>query len=137
MWLAEGGPMSGTTMLVVVIDDDYDTSEFVRDVLLDAGYTIVTWSRAAGAHQLIRDEQPGLVILDLQMPGDLQAGMWLFEQLHHDPETTHIPIILYSSDHWAVRRHASVLQAAGGDVLGKPFDVLGLDAMITRLTRTP
>src|SRR5688572_23594018 len=67
--------MAQESLLIIVVDDDFDTREVVSDVLIAGGYAVITWSSVAGAHHRIRDEQPNLVILDLQMPGDLQAGM--------------------------------------------------------------
>lgn len=54
---------------ILVVDDEHQLVELVRDYLLRENYTVLTAGDGPTALALARDRQPDLVILDLQLPG--------------------------------------------------------------------
>jgi DNA-binding NtrC family response regulator len=58
--------MTGATILVV--DDEPDIREAVKDILEDEGYRVVTAENAAAAREARRTRRPDLTLLDVWMP---------------------------------------------------------------------
>jgi len=63
-----GMKQNGDPQRVLVIDDDDDLAEVVREVLRDSGYAVATVRHGAAALELIRHISPDLILLDLTMP---------------------------------------------------------------------
>jgi DNA-binding response OmpR family regulator len=80
---------------VLVIDDDPIVLEVVRERLSSAGHEVVTREEALGTTQVVRDEQPDLVLLDVMMPA--LNGERIAELLRGHKATQHVGIILHSS----------------------------------------
>jgi CheY-like chemotaxis protein len=87
-------PSSGPKILIV--DDDPDFREFVRIVLESHGYRVLEAPNAPAGLALMRDELPGLVLLDAMMSYEL-AGIGTIRAVRSDPQLTHIPLILISA----------------------------------------
>lgn len=88
--------MTGHAKLVLVVDDDQDIRESLRDVLEDQGYVVATAANGADALEQLRGGlRPAIVLLDLMMP--VMDG-WTFRQ-HQlaDPDLAHIPVILVTA----------------------------------------
>ena len=81
---------------------------------------------------LARREQPGLILLDLRMPG--MDGYEALTRLKKDPETRGIPILVMSA-HAADPVHERLkVQAMGAqDFLSKPFSLEELVSEIDRV----
>lgn len=53
----------------LVVDDDPDTLESVRDILLRAGFAVATATTGREAlAKLLDDEPPSVIVLDIRMP---------------------------------------------------------------------
>ena len=111
--------------LIVVVDDDPALQQVVQDLLEDEGYEILLWSQGAGAHELIREAQPALVILDLWLEHPSAGGMVL-ALLELDEATKHIPVIVCSGYMQLCRDQQSLLRGKGYVLLEKPFAVEAL-----------
>jgi CheY-like chemotaxis protein len=85
-----------TNHTVLVVEDEEDLREMIREALELNGYAVVA---AEDGHQaLVRlpgIEQLCLVLIDLLMPG--MNGWDLFEELKRRPELDGVPIVVYSS----------------------------------------
>lgn len=53
---------------VLVIDDDDDVCEILREALTEDGYAVATVPHGAAALELIHHHQPAVILLDLRMP---------------------------------------------------------------------
>jgi DNA-binding response OmpR family regulator len=106
--------------LLAIIDDDPTFLGFMQDVLLDAGYRVALWMRAAGATAMVLREQPVLVILDLGME-HRRAGMDVLGEMRAEPRTTALPVLVCSADCTFLREQAGALGAMGCATLEKPF----------------
>jgi DNA-binding response OmpR family regulator len=78
---------------VLVVDDSEICCEFVRGVLEDAGYTVLTLLSHFGFVKVLRDERPDLVLLDVTMPAT--SGPKLVE-LARKKRLDSCPIMLHS-----------------------------------------
>lgn len=80
---------------VVVADDDRMLRKAAETTLRRQGYVVATASDGEEALQLIRSEQPDVIVLDLIMP-KLQ-GFDVLQILKQDALTSSIPVIVLSS----------------------------------------
>ncbi|MBD3409492.1 MAG: response regulator [Ignavibacteriales bacterium] len=80
--------------LIAVIDDDPDIVETTTMVLKSKGYDVVSASNPDDGYDVIKDESPDLIILDVIMvePDD---GFFLAQRLRRDGIKT--PILMYTS----------------------------------------
>ena len=82
---------------IAVIDDDPVILKLMNMLLTYNGYETILWSEAETACEMLRQQQPDLVTLDLSMQGDPDAGLKVIECLCSDPTTSEIPVIIVSS----------------------------------------
>ncbi len=79
---------------ILVVDDDPNIRSLLQQEFLEAGYTVRLAENGRQALSLIREEAPGLVILDVMMPE--MNGFDVAAVLKNDPKTMDIPIIILS-----------------------------------------
>ena len=79
---------------ILVVDDDPNIRSLLRQELMEAGYVVRLAEDGRKALALIREETPGLVILDVMMPE--MNGFDVAAVLKNDPATMDIPIIILS-----------------------------------------
>ncbi|MEX2238325.1 MAG: response regulator [Dehalococcoidia bacterium] len=116
---------AGATVLVV--EDDERIQRLVQIVLKGEGYKVRQATNGRQALDMINDEAPDLVLLDLMLP--VLDGWALRERLKQKPATAAIPILVMS----AVRnlpQTARELDVAG--YLSKPFEIDDLIRSVRR-----
>jgi DNA-binding response OmpR family regulator/two-component sensor histidine kinase len=79
---------------ILVVDDDSNIRSLLQQELTEAGYVVRLAEDGRKALALIREETPGLVILDVMMPE--MNGFDVAAVLKNDPATMDIPIIILS-----------------------------------------
>jgi signal transduction histidine kinase/DNA-binding response OmpR family regulator/ligand-binding sensor domain-containing protein len=79
---------------VLVVDDDANIRSVLQQEFTEAGYPVRLAENGRKALDMIRDEQPGIVILDVMMPE--MNGFDVAAVLKNDPATMDIPIIILS-----------------------------------------
>jgi signal transduction histidine kinase/CheY-like chemotaxis protein len=79
---------------VLVVDDDPNIRSLLQQELTEAGYVVRLAEDGRKALALIREETPGLIILDVMMPE--MNGFDVAAVLKNDPATMDIPIIILS-----------------------------------------
>ncbi|MBC7249979.1 MAG: GAF domain-containing protein, partial [Anaerolineae bacterium] len=77
---------------VLIVDDDRDTVGFLKEALSRSGFTPLTVYDGRQTLSCAKEEKPGLIILDLKMPG--MDGYEVLERLKRDEDTRHIPVIV-------------------------------------------
>ena len=80
--------------LILVIEDDQAVAELERDILTEAGYTVLT-GLGEDALRTAQHEHPDLVLLDLMMGG--MDGWTIREGLLRHPATRDIPVIVITA----------------------------------------
>lgn len=94
---------------ILVIDDDPIVLETTRERLERAGYEVIVRENALGTLQLVRDEQPDAVLLDVMMPA--LNGERIATLLKSSERTKDVKIILHSSK--SEEELASMTELAG------------------------
>ena len=116
---------------VAIIEDDPAMQALLQDALADEGYTTISWYRGEGAHELIHQAQPDLVILDLWLE-HRDAGGMVLGLLAIDPATQHIPVIVCAAFQQLPPDKMALLDAHAYVMLEKPFV---LDDLLTHVQR--
>ena len=104
---------------VLVVDDEAQNRELLRDLLEAQGHTVTEAENSVAALTLITQTAPHAVLLDVMMPGI--NGFEVCRRLKADPATAPIPVLLVT----ALRERADRLQgieAGANDFLTKPID---------------
>lgn len=81
---------------VLIVEDEEDLREMMREALELNGYSVVTAREGVDALDKLRQiEHPCLILLDLLMPG--MNGWDFFEAVRLRPELASVPVIVHSS----------------------------------------
>jgi two-component system response regulator AtoC len=120
--LPHGGPSSGESLKVMVVDDDSGMCDFLRAFLSERGYSVIAVGSAEEAVKRYNIERPAAVILDVVMSGmDGLEALAELKRIDRD-----VPIIVLSGQN----RTATVVQAmklGASDFVSKPFDDADLE----------
>jgi DNA-binding response OmpR family regulator len=102
---------------VLVIEDDPDLLSLMELVLSQAGHSVRTAAEGAAALACVAEELPGLIFLDMRMPG---MNGWDFAREFRSRHGRACPIIVVTAAENA-RERAEEIGADGW--LAKPFDL--------------
>lgn len=117
---------------VVIIEDEPDIIEVMSYNLKREGYQVSASRRGDEGLNLVRNQSPALVLLDLMLPGT--DGLSICQQLKADPITRDIPIIIVS----AKGEESDVVIGLGlgaDDYIAKPFSPRELLARVKAVLR--
>ena len=119
--------MPGETILVA--EDNAVERERLAVALRQRGYTVLTAGDGAEALKLLQaGPAPGLILLDMMMPG---CDGWQFlDRRQPSPALAAVPVVLVTGLAEANDEWATALGAVG--LLRKPFDV---DALLAEVRR--
>ena len=88
------GPADGRPRTVLIVDDDQSIRSLLRQELEAAGHQVREARTGEEALAAVKQERPGLIILDVMMPG--LSGFDVAAVLRNDPQTLDIAIIILS-----------------------------------------
>ena len=80
---------------VLIVDDHEDIRRVLARVVTTFGHEAVAVAEGDEAITTATERPPGLVILDLMMPG--VTGFDVLRALRSDPRTRDVPIVVYSA----------------------------------------
>ena len=110
--------------LVMIVDDEPLNIELTQAYLQDAGFSrFVSTSEPATAIDLMLDQRPHVLLLDLNMPG--VGGFEIMSRMRADAALRYIPIIVLTSADDAKTKLKSLAMGAM-DFLAKPVDATEL-----------
>ncbi|MEL7034740.1 MAG: diguanylate cyclase [Cyanobacteria bacterium J06592_8] len=103
---------------ILVVDDSPEYLEFLTDMLMDYGYSIMGAENPKTAFNQVESYSPDLVLLDIIMPG--MDGYQFCKYLKIDPKNSDIPII-FMSHLDEVLDKIKAFQVGGSDYISKPI----------------
>lgn len=103
---------------VLVVDDVLTDRTNLQNILLDAGYVVLTAASGKEALDLAAADSPDLIFLDIVM--DEMDGFAACRQLTTGPVTKHIPVVMVSANSQKVGRLWAQRQGARAYVT-KPY----------------
>jgi signal transduction histidine kinase/CheY-like chemotaxis protein len=80
---------------LLVVDDDPQVIDLVRQLLEGEPYEIATATDGQEALEAIAEKRPDVILLDLLMPR--MDGFGVIDQLQQDPQSRHIPVIVLTA----------------------------------------
>ena len=127
----DGRPRHPATILCV---DDTESNRYTRGrVLRSEGFEIIEATNGSDALRLAAEEQPSLILLDIQLP-DLN-GFAVCRRLKSSPRTSHIPVLHISSLGKSDHDYPEALESGAEAYLQEPVEPSVLVAVITALIR--
>lgn len=110
---------------VLIVDDEEDVRESLRDVVEMVGCSALMAASASEALAMLARRLPCLVVLDLLMPG--MTGAEMLEVMRRHPDLSLRPVVISTS--------APERAPAGVPVLAKPIAVDALCGWMRRVCR--
>jgi two-component system, cell cycle response regulator DivK len=106
------------TQRILVIEDQEDNRNILRDLLTSAGYAVIEAKNGEAGVQIAESERPDLILMDIQLP--ILDGYEATRRIKGNPALAAIPIIAVTS--YALSGDEAKAKAAGCDgYVTKPF----------------
>jgi two-component system, OmpR family, phosphate regulon response regulator PhoB len=109
---------------VMVVEDNPDVQELLRETLSDAGYRAFVVETGEAALAALETVQPHLITLDFNLPGI--GGIQLLQAIRERAGYESVPVIVIS----AQRQFNEGVRDLAQAVISKPFD---LDDLLTTI----
>ena len=116
-------------LTILVVDDDETNLTLARALLEADGFAVVTAIDAISTFDVLKDVDPALILMDIQLPG--MDGWELTRRLKKNIATSHIPIIAltaYGKQGDAERAH----EAGFAEFVAKPISTRELPSIIRK-----
>jgi len=117
---------------ILVVDDEHAICQAFSKILQLEGHTPLIASSGAEALELVRNEQPAAIFLDIQMPG--MNGLALLKQLQSD--YPNLPVIVMTA-YGTIDTAMEAMQLGAFDYLGKPVELPQIRTLLTRALHQP
>ena len=115
----------------MVVEDDPSIRQIVAYALRDEGYHVDEARDGHAALELVGQQHPDVILLDMKMPG---MDGWEFAKLYREQFTHRAPIIVFTAARDAAQR---ALEIEARDYVAKPFDLNVLVERISAIVRIP
>ncbi|NBC95302.1 MAG: response regulator [Deinococcus-Thermus bacterium] len=122
----------GDRARVLVVEDEPDQQELLRFNLSRDGYDVACANDGREAMDMIRNQAPDLVVLDLMLPG--MDGLEVCKQIRRESEMAHLPIVMLT----AKAEDSDVvtgLELGADDYVTKPYSPRVLLARVKAVLR--
>jgi CheY-like chemotaxis protein len=119
--------MSRNRHTILVVDDDHDLRESLRDILEDEGFETLGACNGQEAIDLLKSDshpKPRVILLDIMMPA--MTGLDVMDRLRRDIKFGRTPIIFMTAFRTLVKTDEK------SSVLYKPFSIDRVLAAIRR-----
>ncbi|MBZ0168220.1 Fis family transcriptional regulator [Candidatus Methylomirabilis lanthanidiphila] len=117
--------MSASGTKILIVDDDPDIREVMRDRLKAMRFQVVEASDGEQALALLRMESPTITLLDLMMPK--KSGLDVLKAIHDEGlDTTTVVMTAYGT----IEKAVEAMRAGAYDFLTKPFSPGHLEVVI-------
>jgi DNA-binding NtrC family response regulator len=114
---------------ILVVDDDRELAETLRDFLVGEGYTVAIANSAASALDYYEhNPQPALALLDLVMPQS--NGLAVMEALHQ--RNADLPVVIMTG-FGTIETAVEAIKRGAEDYITKPFDREAVRKKVGRL----
>ena len=121
--------MSEPLPSILVVDDNEDNANIIRDYLEARGYPITVAYNGDEAMASFATVKPSLVLLDVMMPG--RDGWQVCREMKASPQGKDIRIIMVTAlQDWNEKRQA--IETGADDYVEKPFELAKLASVVER-----
>src|ERR1700686_256421 len=130
LWPRAGVKLRRMATQILVVDDDAELRDLLRDYLVRQGIEVSVLHDAGTLERRLERERPDLIVLDLMMPG--VDGLTALRKLRASGDD--IPVIMLTARADDVDRIVG-LELGADDYLGKPFNPRELLARVRAILR--
>ncbi|ELP6986101.1 DNA-binding response regulator [Vibrio vulnificus] len=116
---------------LIIVEDDIKLQQMLSDYFMSQGFSVITVDNGSDAPEMILNEKPALVLLDLMLPG--QDGLSVCRQIR-DAYNGKILMLTASDDDFD---HVAALEIGADDFVNKPIKPRVLLARVRMLLRRP
>jgi len=121
--------MSESLPKILVVDDNEDNANIIRDYLEARGYPITVAYSGDEAMAQFELVKPSLVLLDVMMPG--MDGWQVCREMKASPMGREIRVVMVTAlQDWMDKRQA--LETGADDYVEKPFELAKLVSVVER-----
>lgn len=117
---------------LLVIDDEKDIREVVREIFEQDGYTVRCLADVDDIFSEINHFRPDVILVDYML--GLSNGAEITYQIKSNAGTLHIPVVLFSAHHRAID---SIGNYGWNAFVGKPFDIDHIRNVVGRFIKSP
>lgn len=110
---------SNGSPLILIIDDEKEIRELIRDTLYEKYNNIIEASNGVEALQMMKTKRPNLIICDIIMPE--MDGLEFIKQIKNNIFTKHLPIIILSAKS-SIEDQISATEKGSDVYITKPFN---------------
>jgi PAS domain S-box-containing protein len=115
---------------IFIVEDDECTAMLLQDYLEAIGYEIEYTAETGGFLERVRNFQPHLILLDVQLRDDV-TGLDLVSGLRQSPDLQQLPVVMVTAMAMVGDRDLC-LEAGANDYLSKPFGIPQLESILMR-----
>jgi DNA-binding NtrC family response regulator len=117
---------------VLIVDDDRNFRETLRELLADAGYQTIVATNAEEAITLLQTATPDLTLCDWKMPGG--GGEQFLKSLQSEGQLITMPVVILTA-HGTGPNAMQAMQLGAYDFITKPLDIDQALATVARAIR--
>ncbi len=114
---------------ILIIDDEEDIRILIKDLLDDEGYKTFIAKNSDEAYEIIKSENPSLIIQDIWLQGSEHDGLQILKTVKND--VPYLPFIMISG-HGTIETAVSAIKQGAYDFIEKPFNSDRLLLMVHR-----
>lgn len=108
-----------TKKRILCIEDDEEMVDLIRLILTRRGFEVLGALGGTSGLEIIRNEKPDLILLDLMMPE--MDGWEVYQQIKSDETIQKIPVIVVTAKAQSIDRVLGIHIAKVDDYISKPF----------------
>ncbi len=117
--IGQEGCVAETSKRLVYIEDEQEMIDLVRLILGRRGFEVIGANGGREGLDLVRQELPELVLLDLMMPD--MDGWDVYQQMKAEENTREIPVIVVTAKAQSIDKVLGLHIAKVDDYISKPF----------------
>ena len=125
--------LEGTAVKIFVVEDDVEIREMECYALNNSGFQTEAFENGADFFKALARELPGLVLLDIMLPG--RDGLDILRELKSSGRTEHIPVILVTAKTTEMDTVRG-LDLGADDYISKPFGIMELVSRVRARLRS-
>jgi two-component system response regulator AtoC len=116
---------------ILVVDDEHLIRWSLEQNLRKQGYDILTAGTGEDALKIVREEQPDLVLLDIQLPGI--SGLEVLEKIKDFDEDI---VVIMVTAHGGLDTAVNAMRMGAYDYINKPFNLDEMSIVIRKALET-